>query len=116
MGRLALRAAWGWPELTFTHVNELNGDAGTSAHLLTFDSVHGRWSEDVRGDGDELAVNGTRIGYSSIAEPGDVPWGELGVEIVLECTGSFRSPRALEAYFRAGRPQGDRRGSGQRAR
>jgi glyceraldehyde 3-phosphate dehydrogenase len=102
MGRLALRAAWSWPQLSFTHINELNGDASTAAHLLTFDSVHGRWSEDVHGDGDVLAVNGTELGYSSAAEPGDVPWGELGVEVVLECSGKFRTPGALDAYFRQG--------------
>jgi glyceraldehyde 3-phosphate dehydrogenase len=102
MGRLAMRAAWDWPELAFAHVNELNGDASTAAHLLTFDSIHGRWSEDVQGDGDVLTVNGTELGYSSAAEPGDVPWGELGVEIVLECSGRFRTPGALEAYFRQG--------------
>jgi glyceraldehyde 3-phosphate dehydrogenase len=102
MGRLALRAAWGWPELAFTHVNELGGDASTAAHLLTFDSIHGRWSEDVRGDGDVLAVNGTALGYSSAAEPGNVPWRELGVEIVLECSGKFRTPGALDAYFQQG--------------
>jgi glyceraldehyde 3-phosphate dehydrogenase len=88
--------------LSFTHINELNGDASTAAHLLTFDSVHGRWSEDVHGDGDVLAVNGTELGYSSAAEPGDVPWGELGVEIVLECSGKFRTPGVLDAYFRQG--------------
>jgi glyceraldehyde 3-phosphate dehydrogenase len=102
MGRLAMRAAWDRPELAFAHVNELNGDASTAAHLLTFDSIHGRWSEDVQGDGDVLKVNGTELGYSSAAEPGDVPWGELGVEIVLECSGRFRTPEALEAYFRQG--------------
>ncbi|HEY5192713.1 MAG TPA: ArsJ-associated glyceraldehyde-3-phosphate dehydrogenase [Solirubrobacteraceae bacterium] len=102
MGRLALRAAWDWPEFAFTHVNELAGDASTAAHLLTFDSVHGRWSEDVQGDGDVLRVNGTELGYSSAAEPGDVPWGELGVEIVLECSGRFRTPELLDAYFRQG--------------
>jgi len=102
MGRLALRAAWDWPELAFTHVNELNGDVSTAAHLLTFDSVHGRWSEDVHGKGDVLAVNGTKLGYSSAAEPGDVPWGELGVEIVLECSGRFRTPGVLDAYFQQG--------------
>jgi glyceraldehyde-3-phosphate dehydrogenase/erythrose-4-phosphate dehydrogenase len=47
MGRLALRAAWDWPDFAFVHVNELSGDASTAAHLLTFDSIHGRWSEDV---------------------------------------------------------------------
>ena len=102
MGRLALRVAWDWPELEFTHVNELHGDAGTAAHLLTFDSVHGRWSEDVHGNGDALSVNGTALGYSNAAEPGDVPWGELGVEVVLECSGRFRTPELLDAYFRQG--------------
>jgi glyceraldehyde 3-phosphate dehydrogenase len=102
MGRLALRAAWGWPELSFTHVNELNGDASTSAHLLTFDSVHGRWSEDVHGEGERLVVNGTTLGFSCAAEPGEVPWAELGVEIVLECSGSFRTPELLDAYFQQG--------------
>lgn len=102
MGRLALRAAWDWPELTFTHVNELNGDAATAAHLLTFDSVHGRWSEDVHGDDSLLTINGTDLGYSDAAEPGDVRWGDLGVEIVLECSGRFRTPEQLEAYFRQG--------------
>ena len=102
MGRLALRAAWEWPELAFTHVNELRGDASTAAHLLTFDSIHGRWSEDVHGDGESLTIDGTMVGYSGAAEPGDVPWGELGVEIVLECSGRFRTAAALDAYFRQG--------------
>jgi glyceraldehyde 3-phosphate dehydrogenase len=102
MGRLALRAAWGWPELAFTHVNELHGDASTAAHLLTFDSIHGRWSEDVHGDGDGLAVNGTALGYTNAAEPADVPWGELGIEIILECSGRFRTPELLDAYFQQG--------------
>src|ERR1039457_1751336 len=102
MGRLALRAAWAWPELAFTYVNELHGDASTAAHLLTFDSIHGRWSEDVCGDADVLEVDGTALGYGSAAEPGDVPWGELGIEIVLECSGRFRTPGVLDAYFRQG--------------
>ena len=102
MGRLALRAAWGWPELAFTHVNELRGDASTAAHLLTFDSIHGRWSEDVHGDGTELTVNGTVLSYSNASDPGGVPWGDLGVEIVLECSGRFRTPELLDAYFHQG--------------
>jgi len=102
MGRLALRAAWEWPELSFAHVNEPVGDASTAAHLLTFDSVHGRWSEDIRGDGEALTVNGTSLGYSGASKPGDVPWGDLGVEVVLECSGRFRTAETLEAYFRQG--------------
>ncbi len=102
MGRLALRAAWDWPELSFVHINEIMGDAETAAHLLTFDSVHGRWAEDVRGENGTLTVNGSAIGYSAAAEPGEVAWGELGVEIVLECTGQFRTPQLLDSYFRLG--------------
>ena len=102
MGRLALRAAWGWPELAFAHVNELHGDAATAAHLLAFDSVHGRWGRDVGASGDGLEIDGTRIGYGGAAEPGGVTWDELGVDVVLECTGRFRTREALEAYFERG--------------
>jgi len=102
IGRLALRAAWGRPALRFVHINEPAGDAATAAHLLTFDSVHGRWSENVHGDGDSLTVEGTTLGYSSESAPGAVPWGELGVEIVLDCSGRFRTPELLDAYFREG--------------
>jgi glyceraldehyde 3-phosphate dehydrogenase len=102
MGRLALRAAWGWPELAFTHVNEPAGDAGTAAHLLTFDSIHGRWSREVHGEADTLAIDGASLGYSGASEPAGVPWGELGVEVVLECSGRFRTPELLDAYFQQG--------------
>ena len=102
MGRLALRAAWDWPDLEFAHVNELNGDAETSAHLLTFDSVHGRWREDVRGAADALVIGQARLGYSRHAAPGQVPWDDFGVDVVLECSGVFRGREALEAYFRRG--------------
>jgi glyceraldehyde 3-phosphate dehydrogenase len=102
IGRLALRAAWGWPELTFAHINELKGDAATSAHLLTFDSVHGRWPHEVQGEGDTLVVDDLPIGHSRHAELGAVPWREHGIDIVLECSGKFRTPEMLAAYFRNG--------------
>jgi glyceraldehyde 3-phosphate dehydrogenase len=102
MGRLSLRAAWGRPELEFAHINEPHGDAATAAHLLTFDSVHGRWSEDVRGAGPLLHVRGSAIGYSHATEPAEVPWGELGVEVVLECSGRFRTVDTLKPYFDQG--------------
>ena len=113
IGRLALRAAWGWPELAFTHVNEPNGDAATAAHLLMFDSVHGRWSASADGEDGALSVDGTTLGYSSIADPGAVPWGEAGVDIVLECSGKFRTAEALAPYFQQGVRKVDRRGAGQ---
>ncbi len=102
IGRLALRAAWGWPDLTVAHVNEIGGDAAVSAHLLSFDSVHGRWNHEVNGEGSQLVIDGIPISHSSIKDPGAVPWADAGVEIVLEATGKFRTPEQLEAYFKAG--------------
>lgn len=102
MGRLALRAAWAWPELKFVHVNELKGDAATGAHLLTFDSVHGRWDREARADGDELTIDGTSLTWSGHAEPGAVPWDEHGIDVVLECSGKFKTPESLAPYFERG--------------
>ncbi len=101
MGRLALRAAWGWPELTFGHINE-PGDAATAAHLLAFDSVHGRWPHTVQGEGNTLTIADASISYSRHTEPGAVPWADYGVDLVLECSGKFRTPETLDAYFRNG--------------
>ena len=102
MGRLGLRAAWGWPDLEFVALNELNGDARTAAHLLEFDSVHGRFDHQIAGDGDTLSIEGTSLAYSSHATPGEVPWDELGVEVVLECSGKFRTAASLQPYFERG--------------
>ena len=102
MGRLALRAAWGRADLEFVHVNELHGDAATAAHLLCFDSVHGRWDRATSGSGDTLTVDGRAIGYSAAPAPGGVPWGEHGAEIVLECSGRFRTIDSLAPYFDRG--------------
>ncbi len=102
MGRLALRAGWDGPDLTFAHVNELHGDAATAAHLLTFDSVHGRWECGARGAGERLTVDGADIAFTAAAEPGGVPWDGSGVDVVLECTGRFRTPESLAPYFERG--------------
>ncbi|MEI7770038.1 MAG: ArsJ-associated glyceraldehyde-3-phosphate dehydrogenase [Chloroflexales bacterium] len=102
IGRLALRAAWGWPELAFVQINETGGDAATAAHLLHFDSIHGRWGHATRSAGGQLLIGETPIRYSSVKDPGAVPWAEAGVDIVLEATGKFRTPEQLDAYFRAG--------------
>jgi glyceraldehyde 3-phosphate dehydrogenase len=102
MGRLALRAAWDWPEFEFAHINELKGDAETAAHLLTFDSIHGRWDRDISGDAQTLSVEGTPIGFSSEASPGEVPWYEHGVDVVIEASGKFRTMQSLAPYFERG--------------
>ncbi|MEI7644680.1 MAG: ArsJ-associated glyceraldehyde-3-phosphate dehydrogenase [Chloroflexales bacterium] len=102
IGRLALRAAWGWPELEFVQINEIGGDAATAAHLLHFDSIHGRWGHTTHGEGGQIFVGTTPIRYSSVKDPGAVPWAEAGVDIVLEATGKFRTPEQLDTYFKAG--------------
>ena len=56
IGRLALRAAWGWSDIEFVHINEIKGGAVTSAHLLKFDSVHGRWAPDVAAKEDKILI------------------------------------------------------------
>ncbi|MBC8163809.1 MAG: ArsJ-associated glyceraldehyde-3-phosphate dehydrogenase [Roseiflexaceae bacterium] len=102
IGRLAMRAAWGWPEFTVAHINEIGGPAATSAHLLEFDSIHGRWRRDIRAIDDHIVVDDQTIGYSSHKEPGAVPWRDAHVDIVLEASGKFRSLEALQAYLDAG--------------
>ncbi len=102
MGRLAMRAAWGRPELEFVQVNEVAGDAATAAHLLMFDSIHGRWSHSAEGGEEALIVEGREIAYSDEATPGDVDWAEAGVEVVLECSGRFRTVESLAPYFAQG--------------
>jgi glyceraldehyde-3-phosphate dehydrogenase/erythrose-4-phosphate dehydrogenase len=83
MGRLALRAGWDSQDLQFVHVNETAGVAGTAAHLLTFDSAHGRWPRRVEGGGDRLSIDGTVLAFSAAARPGEVPWLSTGVDVVL---------------------------------
>ena len=114
MGRLALRAAMGGVpradgdpregnRLDIVHVNEIKGGAAATAHLIEFDSMHGRWRTPIGVEGDKvLSVAGRRIGFTEGKAPGDVPWGDLGCDIVLECTGKFLKPAELEAYFARG--------------
>lgn len=102
MGRLALRALWDHPEVEVVQINEIAGDAATAAHLLNFDSVQGRWQHEAITDGDEILAEGRRIGFSGHANPGDVPWDELGVEVVLESTSKFKTPEAIAPFFERG--------------
>jgi len=102
MGRLVLRAGWGWPDLEFVHINEISGGPETAAHLLTFDSVHGRWDRQVEATQAGISIEGKRLGFSDRPVPGEIPWRELGVELVLECSGRFRTPALLAPYFEGG--------------
>ena len=114
IGRLALRAALGGihrPEsdpqrsnrLDIVHVNELKGGVDATAHLIEFDSVHGRWHEQIGVDGgSKIEIGSRRIGFSDAGDPADVPWGDLGCDVVLECTGKFLTTDRLQSYFDRG--------------
>lgn len=114
IGRLALRAAFGAMRrasgdprannrLDIVHINELKGGAPATAHLLEFDSIHGRWHGSFEVEGEAaISIDGHRMGFSAAAAPGDVAWGDLGCDVVLECTGKFLKPDQLQAYFDRG--------------
>ena len=99
IGRLVFRALWGRPGIELVHVNDKAGDAATAAHLLSFDSVHGRWDRDVVAADDSFSIEGSRIGWSQTNDPVAVPWDQAGVELVLECSGQIKTPETLQPYF-----------------
>ncbi|MBY0523220.1 MAG: ArsJ-associated glyceraldehyde-3-phosphate dehydrogenase [Gemmataceae bacterium] len=102
MGRLALRAAWDWPDLEFAHINEVKGGPEVAAHLLMFDSVHGRWGKAATAEDGSLRVQDKKLTFSARPNPSDVPWREFGVDLVLECSGKFRTTETLAGYFQQG--------------
>src|ERR1700736_125148 len=88
-------------EIKVVAINDL-GDANTNAHLTRFDTVHGRFRGDVHVDGDSMVVNGDRIRVIAQRDPAKLPWGEMGVDYVLECTGLFTSKAKAAAHIAAG--------------
>jgi len=102
MGRLVVRALAHHSDLELVHVNEINGDVDTAAHLMMFDSVHGTWKREARSNGSALFLDGAEVTFSNYATPAEVPWADLGVSLVLECTGAFRSVETLSPYFNQG--------------
>jgi glyceraldehyde 3-phosphate dehydrogenase len=100
IGRLVLRACCDDRELEFVAVNDIT-DAATLAHLLKYDSVHGRLSQTVTAEKDALVVDGRRIRVLSERDPAKLPWRDLGVQVVLECSGLF-TDRAKAAVHLAG--------------
>ncbi len=100
MGRLGFRAAWGCEELEFVHVNEIAGDVHCSAHLLNFDSVHGRWGHECCVEDGDMVVDGRAISYSTNKEIAATDWSDC--DIVIEASGKFRTAELLQAYFDQG--------------
>ena len=99
IGRLVFRALWGRPGIELVHVNDCGGDAKTAAHLLAFDSVHGRWQQAVQGNTRGFFVASQAVSYTQESDPTAVPWREAGVELVLECSGKIKTPETLQPYF-----------------
>lgn len=115
IGRLTLRAALGGAarpacdprrtnRLDIVHVNEVSGGSEACAHLLAFDSVQGPWRDsDAMADGPgALRIAGRSIGFSAHPRPEEIPWGDLGIDMVLDCTGRFLTPQALRGHFERG--------------
>ena len=114
IGRLALRAAMGAAHrsaqdprsnnrLDVVHVNEIKGGASATSHLLAFDSVQGKWHQHIEAESeDSIRIGDRQLGFSSHASPGEIPWGELGVDLVLECTGKFLTPETIQGHLDRG--------------
>jgi glyceraldehyde 3-phosphate dehydrogenase len=100
MGRLTLRAAWGDPDIEFVQINDPAGEAATLAHLLTFDSVHGRWDRTIEVDSDALVIDGQRIPVTRNKELAATDWS--GCDVVIEASGKFRKPDVLQPYLDQG--------------
>ena len=99
IGRLVFRALWGRPGIELVHVNDCGGDAKTAAHLLAFDSVHGRWPQAVQANTRGFFVGEKPISYTQESDPTAVPWRQAGVDLVLECSGKIKTPDTLNPYF-----------------
>lgn len=100
MGRLTLRAAWEEPDIEFVQINDPAGEPATLAHLLTFDSVHGRWDRTIVADGDALVIEGRRIPLTHNKELAATDWS--GCDVVIEASGKFRKPDVLQPYLDQG--------------
>jgi glyceraldehyde 3-phosphate dehydrogenase len=100
MGRLTLRAAWDSPDFSFVQINDPAGDPATLAHLMLFDSVHGRWDRDVQAEDGALLIDGVRIPVTRNKDIADTDWSSC--DVVIEASGKFRKPDVLQPYLDQG--------------
>jgi len=101
IGRLVYRAAMGNPKIDIVAVNDVT-DAATLAHLLKYDSVHGVLASQVKAEGNAISVDGKKTEVLSEKDPSSLPWKKLGVELVVESTGKFRSADDVKKHIDAG--------------
>jgi glyceraldehyde 3-phosphate dehydrogenase len=100
MGRLTMRALVERSEVEIVQINDPAGDAATLAHLMNFDSVHGRWQHEASADGDSMLIGGSRIAVSRNKAIADTDWS--GCDIVIEASGKMKSKAVLQAYLDQG--------------
>ena len=104
IGRLAMRVAWDSDLIKVVHVNEIAGDLESAAHLIKFDSIHGTWGRNVSvcDLGKSLIIDGSNVSYSQNWELENPAWSEANVDLVIDCTGKFKSQESLAPYFQQG--------------
>lgn len=100
MGRLSMRAAFDWHDIEIVHINDPAGNAETFAHLMTFDSVHGRWRHDATHEGDSIIVNGKAIPCTQNLSTQDTDWSAC--DVVIEASGKIKTKALLQAYLDQG--------------
>lgn len=101
IGRMVFRAALKHSDVSVVAINDLT-DAATMAHLLTYDSVHGKLNNTIHAEEKAIVVDDQRISYTAHRDPAELPWKELGVDIVMECTGLFRDRDSAAKHLTAG--------------
>ena len=101
IGRLTYRALLTKSNVEVVAINDLT-DAKTLAHLFKYDSVHGKFNGEVAVEGDSIIINGHKMKVMAERDPANLPWGAIGVDIVVECTGIFRTREKMSKHLAAG--------------
>ena len=104
IGRLILRAIYelNHQDIKVVAINSSRGDTASNAHLLKYDSAHGKFNADIKTNDHEIIINGDVIKFYSTRNPEDLPWGELNVDVVMECTGAFTSKEKSNIHLKQG--------------
>lgn len=102
MGLLGVRAGFGDPDFDIVAMNEIAGGAEVVAHLLEFDSVHGRWNTPIDHRDGIVVIDGRGIPVTAATSPSESPWSGDTVDVVLDCTGKFKTVESLRPYFARG--------------
>jgi glyceraldehyde 3-phosphate dehydrogenase len=101
IGRLVMRAGLDNPDFEFVALNDIT-DAGTLAHLVKYDSVHGTWKKTVKAADRSITIDGKSVEVFSEKDPSKLPWKDLGIDVVIESTGKFRKPEDAELHLKGG--------------